>query len=76
MLRGLLPGKEFYYANRNTRKAERCTVVFVKLGYPPEILAKNNITGETFKCYDGIGCYEDENEAFEDAQIQADRIIY
>lgn len=32
--------------------------------------------GETFKCYHDFGCFQTEQEAYNDAQIEADRHIY
>jgi hypothetical protein len=36
---------------------------------------KNEASGETFKCYHDFGCFASEQEAYDDAQIEADRII-
>lgn len=38
-------------------------------------IAKNDASGETFKCYHDFGCFASEQEAYDDAQIEADRII-
>lgn len=69
-------GETFYYANRNTKQAEKCTVVDRFCQYPLMYIAKNEASGEIFKCYHGFGCFASEQEAYNDAQIEADRIIY
>ena len=55
ILKGIKPlfkkGETFYYANRNTKKAEKCTVVDRICQYPTAYIAKNDATGEIFKCY-------------------------
>lgn len=38
-------------------------------------IAKNEASGETFKCYHDFGRFASEQEAYDDAQIEADRII-
>ena len=60
----LKAGTEFYYPFRNSKK----TVIF----------AKREDTNEVLRCYEGFGCYSLENydNAYVDAQIQEDRIIY
>lgn len=40
------------------------------------IQQKNDASGETFKCYHDFGCFASKQEAYDDAQIEADRIIY
>ena len=42
------------------------------------ITARREDTNQVFRCYDGFGCYtlNQYNEAYIDAQIQEDRIIY
>lgn len=80
ILKGIKPlfkrGQTFYYANRNTKQAEKCTVVDWVCQYPMAYIAKNEASGETFKCYHDFGCFASEQEAYDDAQIEADRIIY
>ena len=39
-------------------------------------IAKNDASAETFKCYHDFGCFVSEQEAYDDAQIEEDRIIY
>ena len=39
-------------------------------------IAKNDTSGETLTCYHDFGCFATEQEAYDDAQIEADRIIY
>lgn len=69
-------GNYFWYANRETKKAEKCMIVNVMMySYPPKILAKKQ-NGSTFTCYDGFGCFNTEKDAIKDAQIEEDRIIY
>ena len=60
----LKAGTKFYYADRNSKK--------------PVIFAKREDTNEVLRCYDRFGCYSLENydNAYVDAQIQEDRIIY
>ena len=74
----LTEGTEFYYADRNIKKPVKCIIQEVELGYPAIIFAKREDTNEIFKCYDEFGCYSlnNYNKAYEDAQIQEDRIIY
>ena len=69
-------GESFYYANRDTKQVEKCTVIEVMSQYPQVYIAKKEDTGEIFECYHGYGCFKSEKEAFDDAQIEADRIIY
>lgn len=38
--------------------------------------SENEASGEIFKCYPDFGCFASEQEAYDDAQIEADRIIY
>ena len=70
--------KEFYYADRNSKKPVKCVIQKIELGYPATIFAKREDTNEVFRCYDGFGCYllENYDNAYVDAQIQEDRIIY
>lgn len=68
-------GETFYYANRNTKQEEKCTVVDWVCQYPMAYIAKNEASVETFKCYHDFGCFASEQEAYDDAQIEADRII-
>lgn len=72
----LKTGQTFYYANRNTKKAEKCVVIDHVLQYPLAYIAKKEDTGEIFKCYHGFGCFETEEAAHADAQINENRIIY
>lgn len=48
---------------------------FLLCQYPMAYIAKNDASGETFKCYHDFGCFASEQEAYDDAQIEADRII-
>ena len=48
-------GETFYYANRNTKQAEKCTVVDWICQYPMAYIAKNEASGEIFKCYSDFG---------------------
>ena len=70
--------KEFYFADRNSKKPVKCVIQKIELGYPATIFAKREETNEVFRCYDGFGCYSLDNydNAYVDAQIQEDRIIY
>ena len=74
----LKAGTEFYYADRNSKKPVKCVIQKIELGYPATIFAKREDTNEVLRCYDGFGCYSLENydNAYVDAQIQEDRIIY
>ena len=56
----------------------KCKILHVTYSYPPKIEAKREDTGKTFECYDGFGCYtlERYDDAFADAQMQENRIIY
>ncbi len=64
------------YANRDTKQAEKCTVVDWVCQYPMAYIAKNNASGKIFKCYHDFGCFASKQEAYNDTQIEADRIIY
>lgn len=44
-------GETFYYANRNTKQAEKCTVVDWVCQYPMAYIAKNDASGETINAY-------------------------
>ena len=70
--------KEFYYADIKSKKPVKCVIQKIELGFPATIFAKKEDTIEVFRCYDGFGCYSLENydNAYVDAQIQEDRIIY
>ena len=74
----LKAGTEFYYADRNSKKPVKCVIQKIELGYPATIFAKREDTNEVFRCYDGLECYSLDNydNAYVDAQIQEDRIIY
>lgn len=78
MLKGLSLGKQFYYADRNEKKPVKCIIKDIQWGYPCKIKAEREDTKKVFTCYEGFGCYELEQyqEAFEDSQIQSNRIIY
>ena len=69
---------EFYYADRNSKKPVKCVIQKIELGYPATIFAKKEETNEVLRCYDGFECYSLDNydNAYVDAQIQEDRIIY
>ena len=74
----LKAGTEFYYADIKSKKPVKCVIQKIELGYPATIFAKREDTNEVLRCYDGFGCYSLENydNAYVDAQIQEDRIIY
>lgn len=74
----LKEGTEFYYADRYLKKPVKCVIQNIEFGYPTTIFAKREDTNEVFRCYEGFGCYSLDNydEAYADAQIQKDRIIY
>ena len=74
----LKAGTEFYYADRNSKKPVKCVIQKIELGYPDTIFAKKEETNEVLRCYDGFECYSLDNydNAYVDAQIQEDRIIY
>ena len=74
----LKAGTEFYYADRNSKKPVKCVIQKIELGYPATIFAKKEDTNEVLRCYDGFECYSLDNydNAYVDAQIQEDRIIY
>ena len=74
----LKAGAEFYYADRNSKKPVKCVIQKIELGYPATIFAKKEETNEVLRCYDGFECYSLDNydNAYVDAQIQEDRIIY
>ena len=74
----LKAGKEFYFADRNSKKPVKCVIQKIELGYPATIFAKREDTNEVFRCYDGFGCdsLDNNDNAYVDAQIQEDRIIY
>ena len=69
---------EFYFADRNSKKPVKCVIQKIELGYPATIFAKREDTNEVLRCYDGFECYSLDNydNAYVDAQIQEDRIIY
>ena len=74
----LKAGTEFYFADRNSKKPVKCVIQKIELGYPATIFAKREDTNEVLRCYDGFECYSLDNydNAYVDAQIQEDRIIY
>ena len=74
----LKAGTELYYADIKSKKPVKCVIQKIELGYPATIFAKREDTNEVLRCYDGFGCYSLDNydNAYVDAQIQEDRIIY
>ena len=64
--------KEFYYADRNSKKTVKCVIQKIELGYPATIFAKREDNNEVFRCYS----LDNYDNAYVDAQIQEDRIIY
>ena len=74
----LKAGTELYYADIKSKKPVKCVIQKIELGYPATIFAKREDTNEVFRCYDGLECYSLDNydNAYVDAQIQEDRIIY
>jgi hypothetical protein len=44
--------------------------------YSEAYIAKKEETGEIFKCYPGFDSFKSKQEAYVDAQIGGDRIIY
>ena len=63
---------EFYYADRNSKKSIKCVIQKIELGYPAIIFAKREDTNEVLRCYS----LDNYDNAYVDAQIQEDRIIY
>lgn len=57
------------------KKAEKCILLDIKLQYPLKLIAKKE-TGEVFSCYKDFGCFDNEKDAIDDANINEDRIIY
>ena len=74
----LKAGTEFYFADIKSKKPVKCVIQKIELGYPATIFAKREDTNEVSRCYDGFECYSLDNydNAYVDAQIQEDRIIY
>ena len=68
----LKAGTEFYYAYRNSKKPIKCVIQKIELGYPATIFAKREDTNEVLRCYS----LDNYDNAYVDAQIQEDRIIY
>ena len=68
----LKAGTEFYYADRNSKKYIKCVIQKIELGYPVTIFAKREDTNEVLRCYS----LDNYDNAYVDAQIQEDRIIY
>ena len=68
----LKAGTEFYYADIKSKKPIKCVIQKIELGYPATIFAKREDTNEVFRC-DSLDNYDN---AYVDAQIQEDRIIY
>lgn len=69
-------GETFYYANRDTKQAEKCTVIKWLPQLPMAYIAEKESTGEVFECYHDFGCFKSEQEAYNDAQTASDRRIY
>lgn len=69
-------GDIFYYANRKTKQADKCVAIESVPQFPITYIAKNEETGEIFKCYPGFDSFKSKQEAYADAQIEGDRIIY
>ena len=65
-------GTEFYNADRNSKKTVKCVIQKIELGYPATIFAKREDTNEVLRCYS----LDNYDNAYVDAQIQEDRIIY
>ena len=63
---------DFYYADRNSKKPIKCVIQKIELGYPATIFAKREDTNEVLRCYS----LDNYDNAYVDAQIQEDRIIY
>ena len=63
---------EFYFADRNSKKPVKCVIQKIELGYPATIFAKREDTNEVLRCYS----LDNYDNAYVDAQIQEDRIIY
>lgn len=74
--REIRTGDTFYYANRNTKQTEKCVAIELVPQFPEAYIAKNEETGEIFKCYPGFDSFKSKQEAYADAQIEGDRIIY
>ena len=68
----LKAGTELYYADRNSKKPVKCVIQKIELGYPATIFAKREDTNEVLRCYS----LDNYDNAYVDAQIQEDRIIY
>ena len=68
----LRAGTELYYADRNSKKPVKCVIQKIELGYPATIFAKREDTNEVLRCYS----LDNYDNAYVDAQIQEDRIIY
>ena len=68
----LKAGTDFYYADRNSKKTVKCVIQKIELGYPATIFAKREDTNEVLRCYS----LDNYDNAYVDAQIQEDRIIY
>ena len=68
----LKAGTEFYYADRNSKKPVKCAIQKIELGFPATIFAKREDTNEVLRCYS----LDNYDNAYVDAQIQEDRIIY
>ena len=59
---------------QNRQKSVPLLIGFVNIQW--HIQQKNDTSGEIFKCYHDFGCFASEQEAYDDAQIEEDRIIY
>ena len=59
---------------QNRQNGVQLLIGFVNIRW--RIQQKNEVSGDIFKCYHDFGCFTSEQEAYDDAQIEADRIIY
>ena len=68
-------GDKFYYADRNKGVPVKCTTLDCHFGYPPEIIAQREDTGEILYCRAGFYELDKYDLAYKDAQIKEDRVI-
>ena len=68
----LKAGTDFYFADIKSKKTVKCVIQKIELGYPATIFAKREDTNEVLRCYS----LDNYDNAYVDAQIQEDRIIY
>lgn len=68
-------GDKFYYADRNKGVPVKCTTLDCHFGYPPEIIALREDTGEILYCRAGFYELDEYDLAYKDAQIKEDRFI-